>query len=378
MKTFNLPDLGEGLQEAEIVQWHIEEGQTVVRDQPLVSVETDKAVVEIPSPYSGRIVKRHGGAGDVVEIGDPLVEFEADSETGSETGRETDSGSVVGALPSDERVISEASPADARGGTQIKATPAVRALARKLGVALANLEPSGPDGVLTTKDVERAAHLLEDLGPPVPLRGVRRAMAQKMSLSRDEVARTTVCDEADLHAWPERSDIMVRLVQAIVAGAAAEPTLNAWYDSQAQTLRTLKKIDLGIAVHTEDGLFVPVLRDIANRDAADLRRGIDALQRDVVARNIPLEELRGATITLSNFGAFGVGRFAELMVVPPQVAIIGAGRIRPQVVAVDGDYQVHRTLPISVTFDHRVVSGGEVANFFVAFLKNLESVDASA
>ena len=151
--------------------------------------------------------------------------------------------------------------------------------------------------------------------------------------------------------------------------------LNVWYDNQAQTRRILKKIDLGIAVHTEDGLFVPVLRDIANRDESDLRRGIDALQRDVEARNIPLDELRGATITLSNFGVFGVGRFAELMIVPPQVAIIGAGRIRAQAVPVDGEIEIHRVLPISVTFDHRVVNGGEVAAFFAAFLRDLESAE---
>ena len=369
MRTFKLPDLGEGLQEAEIMAWHVEEGRDVALDEPLVSVETDKAVVDIPSPVAGRVVRLHGAVGDVVQIGAPLVDFEA------ETSADGDTGTVVGELPRDEKVIDEAAARAPHGGPRVKATPAVRALARKLGVDLATIEPSGTDGLVTAADVERAAEVLADLGPPEPLRGVRRAMAQKMSLSRDEVARTTVSDDADIEAWPTGTDVTIRLIRAIVAGCVAEPALNAWYDGQAQTRRVLKKIDLGVAVHSEDGLFVPVLRDVANRDDADLRRGIDALQRDVEARNIPLDELRGATITLSNFGVFGVGRFAELMIVPPQVAIIGAGRIRPQAVPVGGELEIHRMLPISVTFDHRVVNGGEVAAFFAAFVRSLEKAE---
>ena len=362
MRTFKLPDLGEGLQEAEIVEWHVAPGRDIALDAPLVSVETDKAVVDIPSPFAGRVVKLHHAVGDVVQIGEALVDVEG------EPSGEGDTGTVVGELPRDERVIDEAAAPAPRAAPRVKTTPAVRALARKLGVDLTTIEPSGTDGLVTAADVERAAEVLA-------LRGVRRAMAQKMSLSRDEVARTTVSDDADINAWPVGTDVTIRLVRAIAAGCAAEPALNVWYDSQAQTRRVLKKIDLGIAVHTEDGLFVPVLRDIANRDESDLRRGIDALQRDVEARNIPLDELRGVTITLSNFGVFGVGRFAELMIVPPQVAIIGAGRIRAQAVPVDGEIEIHRVLPISVTFDHRVVNGGEVAAFFVAFLRELESAE---
>ncbi len=369
MRTFKLPDLGERLKEAEIFEWHVAPGRDSALDAPLVSVETDKAVVDIPSPFAGRVVKLHHAVGDVVRIGEALVDVEG------EPSGEGDTGTVVGELPRDERVIDEAAAPAPRAAPRVKATPAVRALARKLGVDLTTIEPSGTDGLVTAADVERAAEVLAELGPPEPLRGVRRAMAQKMSLSRDEVARTTVSDDADIDAWPAGTDVTIRLVRAIAAGCAAEPALNVWYDNQAQTRRILKKIDLGIAVHTEDGLFVPVLRDIANRDESDLRRGIDALQRDVEARNIPLDELRGATITLSNFGVFGVGRFAELMIVPPQVAIIGAGRIRAQAVPVDGEIEIHRVLPISVTFDHRVVNGGEVAAFFAAFLRDLESAE---
>src|SRR6185437_91826 len=146
--------------------------------------------------------------------------------------------------------------------------------------------------------------------------------------------------------------------------------LNAWYDGRTMERRLLKQIDLGLAVDTEDGLFVPVLRNIGDRDAADLRRGIEAMKKDVRARTVPVAELRGATITLSNFGMFA-GRFASLVIVPPQVAIIGAGRVEPRVLAERGKPVIRRVLPLSLTFDHRVVTGGEAARFLAALKSSL-------
>ncbi|MDP7667390.1 MAG: 2-oxo acid dehydrogenase subunit E2 [Rhodospirillales bacterium] len=155
------------------------------------------------------------------------------------------------------------------------------------------------------------------------------------------------------------------------AGADAEPALNAWYDGAGLSRRLLETIDLGIAVDTDDGLFVPIMRDIGNRGADDLRRGLDAMKSDVIARRIPPDELRGATITLSNFGTFGASRTAALVIVPPQVAIIGAGPIAPEVVAEDGRATVRRRLPLSLTFDHRVVTGGEATRFLAALIADL-------
>ena len=363
MKTFELPDLGEGLQEAEIVDWHVEVGDNVVADQPLVSVETDKAVVEVPSPRSGRIAALHANPGDVVKVGAPLVDFDE--------GGKADAGTVVGELPDEQERIDEAAEQERARRPKVKATPAVRALARKLDVDLAAVDPSGPDGLITAEDVKRAARVLAEVGPPEPLRGVRRAMAQKMAQAHSEVAPATIYDDADVEAWPGGTDVTVRLIQAIVAGCRAEPALNAWYDSRDASRRLLEKIDLGIAVDTEDGLFVPVMRDVGNRDEADLRRGLDALKKDVAARRIPVEELRGATISLSNFGMFGAGQYAALVVVPPQVAIIGAGRIQARLCAAEGKPAVRRMMPLSLTFDHRVVSGGEAARFLEAMLEDL-------
>jgi 2-oxoisovalerate dehydrogenase E2 component (dihydrolipoyl transacylase) len=363
MRTFNLPDLGEGLQEAEIVSWHVNPGDRVVADQPLVSVETDKAVVEVPSPYAGQIAELFGAEGDLVKVGAPLVSF-------AETAR-SDNGTVVGRIAAGEEIAEEATTGERGGRTVgVKATPAVRALARRKGVDLALVAGSGADGMVTAADVERAAATLSEAGPLEPLRGVRRAMASRMAYAHAEVVPATVSDDADVGAWRDR-DVTVRLVRAIVAGCAREPSLNVWYDSQSQGRRLHRKIDLGIAVDTEDGLFVPVLRDVANREPADLRRGLDRMKADILARTIPPEEMRGATITLSNFGSLA-GRYAAPVVVPPQVAILSTGRATARPVAVGDEIVVRRVLPLSLTFDHRVVTGGEAARFLAAVIADLE------
>ncbi len=365
MKILALPDLGEGLHEAEIVAWHVSLGDHVVADQPLVSVETEKAVVEIPAPWSGRIAKLHGQPGDRITIGATLVEYEE--------AAASDAGTVVGALPSGEAAApaAAAEPPGERAPTGIKATPAVRALARKLGVDLGAVAPSGSDGLITRADVERAARALSEAGPPEPLRGVRRAMAGSMTRSHAEVVPATLTEEANVDVWPAGTDVTVRLVRAIVAACRAEPALNAWYDGKAMARRLHQKVDLAIAIDTGDGLFAPVLRNVQVRDPADLRRGLEAMKRDVLARTVPLEELRGATITLSNFGTLG-GRHAALVVVPPQLAIVGAGRIVPRVIAVAGQPAVRRLLPLSLTFDHRAVTGGEAARFLSAMVADLQ------
>ena len=366
MTTFSLPDLGEGLQEAEIVTWHVEVGNDVVADQPLLAVETDKAVVEIPSPRTGRIAALRAAAGDVVAIGAALVDFE-DSEV-------SDSGVIVGALAEEAvRLPDHPLPAAAAHPGAVKAAPAVRALARKHGLDLDAVLGTGPDGSITLADVAGLADGGPDGAPGEPLRGVRRAMARKMAQSHAEVVPTTVIDEADVDAWPAGTDVTIRIVQAIAAACRAVPALNAWYDSARESRRILEPVDLGIAAHTDDGLFVPVLRNVAGRDAADLRRGLDAMKRAAQARDFPPAELRGASITLSNFGIFGAGRHAALVVMPPQVAILGTGRVAPGVVAVDGKPAVRRLIkPLSLTFDHRVVNGGEAASFLAAIIERLE------
>lgn len=382
MSTFKLPDLGEGLAEAEIVEWFVRVGDTIERDQPLVSVETDKAIVEIPSPQAGRIDELRGNTGDVIQVGDPLVVFAdtgaksqqkqtsaaaAQTPASSRRGEPVSDSSIVGEVRAGEEIIAEEPGEVSRG---IRTTPAVRALARRLDVDLAAVTPTGPGDTISRDDVQRAAQTLAQAGPMEPLRGVRRAMARTMTRAHAEVVPVTVSDDVDVQCWAQGTDITLRLIRGIVAACRAEPSLNAWYDGHAMGRRLLEKIDLGIAVDSEDGLFVPVLRDVGNRDDQDLRRGLDALVADVKARSIPPEEMRGYTITLSNFGTIA-GRYSDPVVVPPTVAIIGAGKIRPEVVAVDGEPGVHRILPLSLSFDHRAVTGGEAARFLKEMMADL-------
>jgi 2-oxoisovalerate dehydrogenase E2 component (dihydrolipoyl transacylase) len=363
MRQFKLPDLGEGLEEAEIVTWYVNEGDHVVTDQPLVSVETDKAVVEVPSPSSGRIVRLFGAKGDMVKVGAPLVEFAE--------GAEQDTGTIVGELGASESSAAAETPSGRAAGHRPQVFPAVRALARKLDVDLEAIEATGPGGIMTRADVERAAKSLSQAGPAEPLRGLRRAMAQRMTAAHAEIVPATVTDDADIDDWRKGEDVTIRLVRAIAAACKAEPALNAWYNSGAGERRLIERVDIGIAVDTGGGLIVPVMCNVAERDAPDLRTGLDRLRADAIARSIPPGELRGATITLSNFGMIG-GRFANLIVVPPQVAIIGAGRIAQRVVAHRGQPTVRCVLPLSLTFDHRVVTGGEAARFLVALKSDLE------
>ena len=360
MSIFVLPDLGEGLQEAELVAWHVAEGDHVVANQPLVSVETDKAVVEIPSPWSGTIARRFGAKGDLIKVGAALVEYSE--------GADADTGTIVGEVKLSEPTREVEAPGRAKG---LQVLPAIRALARKLDVDLNLVQGSGTGGMITRTDVERAARSLTEAGPAEPLKGMRRAMAQRMALAHAQVVPTTVIDEADIDAWSKETDITIRLVQAMAAACKAEPSLNAWYNAEAGERRLLSRVDAGIAVDLEGGLLVPVLRNVGERDSADLRTGLNRMRADAAARSIPPEELRGATITLSNFGMIG-GRFASLVVVPPQVAIIGAGRAERRVVVNNDQQVIHRMLPLSLTFDHRAVTGGEAARFLAALKSSLE------
>ena len=364
MKIFKLPDLGEGLQEAEIVKWHVNVGDEVKADATMVSVETAKAVVDIPAPYSGRIARLYGKPGDIAHIGAPLVGFEGEADA-------KDSGTVVGKVEVGQKVVAEppAAPAPVSGG--IKATPAVRALARKLNVDLAMVTPTGADGLLTAADVQRAARILAETGPIEVIRGVRRAMAQNMELATAEVASATIMDDADIEAWSPGTSPLPRLIRALVAGCRAEPALNAWYDSEKIGRWLMKKIDVGIAVDTPDGLLVPVLRNCGERAEGELTSALEKLIADARARRVPPEELRANTITLSNYGSIA-GRYASPVVLPPTVAILGAGRIAKQVVVVDDKPAVRRMLPLSLTFDHRVVTGGEAGRFLKAVIADLQ------
>jgi len=423
-QLFTLPDLGEGLPDAEIVEWHVALGQVVRLDEPLVSMETAKAVVEVPSPCSGTLLRVAGKPGDVIVTGAWLAEFEIDPalpqrSAGHGDGHgpavsaaappaatppvalpasDDDAGTVVGAVQVSGEIRREA--AVALGG--IRAVPAVRALAKKLGIDLAAVAPSGAGGVVTLADVKRAAEpgttrpavsarptaastpaparpaaattapeTTAGLDSDVPIRGVRRNMLRSMAAAHAAVVPTTLMDDADLHAWAAGTDLTVRLVRALVVASSAEPAMNAWLDAAAGTLRRHARVDVGIAIDHPDGLFVANLRGAERMDAVAMRAGIRRLREGLDDRSLPPEALSGHTIVLSNFGKFA-GKYATPVVVPPCVCIVAAGRTYAGVVPVLGGIETHRLLPLSLTFDHRAATGGEAARFLKALIEDLQ------
>jgi len=261
---------------------------------------------------------------------------------------------------------------DKTNAAGLKVTPAVRALARKLNVDLTLVTPSGPAGAIQEADVQRAHKALAEVGPLETLRGSRRAMAGVMSRARDEIVPSTVTDDAVLHAWGATDqDATLRLIRAVVAGCKAEPAVNAWFDAAEVGRRVLSKVHLGIAVDTAEGHFVAVMQDVGNRGEDSLRKGLEKMKADVQANTVPADELRGYTITLANFGRLG-GKYAVPVIVPPTVAVVAAGRTRDAVVPVNGQVAIAKVLPLSVTFDHRAVTGAEATRFLAALVKDLE------
>ncbi|QLH43108.1 MAG: 2-oxo acid dehydrogenase subunit E2 [Coxiellaceae bacterium] len=365
MKIFNLPDLGEGLPDAEIREWYVTEGDAVKREQPLAAMETAKAVVDVPSPYSGKISKLYGKPGDIIKTGEPLV------------GIETEAGTEPSTVETKATATPEVN-TEAVASGEVKATPAVRALAKSLNVDLNTVTPSGANNTITIADVQQAAQ-----GATTPaaakstaikgtqLHGVRRAMAQNMAIAHQNVVPITLQDRADIQHWPAKTDVTVRLLRAIVAACAAEPAMNAHFDGKSISIQPFKEVNIGIAVDTADGLYVPVIKDAGNQSDQALRDQINQFKAMAEKQNFPPEILRDLTITLSNFGTIA-GRYANPIVVPPTVAIIGIGKSSDEVVAINGQPAIHRILPISLTFDHRAATGGEAARFLAAFIKALE------
>ncbi|WKE67201.1 dihydrolipoamide acetyltransferase family protein [Gallaecimonas kandeliae] len=368
MKYFKLPDLGEGLPEAEIVEWHVKAGDEVEVDQVLASMETAKAIVDVPSPLKGKIAKLFGDVGDVIHTGSPLVGFE---------GEEEDAGTVVGKVDTHGAVASGEDSFVAGNsvapvvGSRIQALPATRLLAKKLGVDIEELKGSGHGGVVTDADVQKAFEADDSLSKNEIIKGARRAMTDAMRHAFETVVPVTLADDADVSNWEPGQDPTVRLIKAMSDACAAEPALNAHFNADTYSRRLFDKVDLGIAVDSPHGLYVPVLRDIGSRDAKSLREGLDKMIKDVRDRRVPQEELKGATITLSNFGAIA-GRYANPIITPPQVAIVGAGRSYETAVLKEGQLVAKKMLPLSVTMDHQACTGGEAARFLKALKASLE------
>ncbi|GHA33800.1 dihydrolipoamide acetyltransferase family protein [Photobacterium aphoticum] len=398
MKTFVLPDLGEGLAESEIIQWHVNIGDMVETDQVILTVETAKATVEIPAPYSGTVVNRYGQAGDIISIGQPLIDISADAVTtektlsspsGSQVQAQTesstakksaDAATVVGNVSQETQQVnvdefwigqhgSHTSDDPHTSSRPLSALPSARQLAQKLGVNLSLIEGSGPEGVIVDKDVYAACD--EQLPGTEVLKGARRTMVDTMRTAHQQIAAVTLTEEASLYHWSDEEDITCRLVKAIVFACQQEPALNAWFDADTMTRCVHTDVNIGIAVDSKHGLYVPVLRHADSYNNQGIRKWLNRTVEEIRNRKIGREQFQHATITLSNFGAIA-GLYATPVVTPPQVAIVGVGRINEKLTLIDNTPTLINTLPLSMTFDHRACTGGEAARFMKALVQHLE------
>jgi pyruvate dehydrogenase E2 component (dihydrolipoamide acetyltransferase) len=410
-RDFKLPDLGEGLTEAEIVKVLVAEGDQVQEDQPVLLVETEKAQVELPSPYGGRVSKIHVRSGQRVKVGSILLSLDADIRAGGDKQFPPvppPRGSAT--LPSGPPAVSPGA-----AGVPPAATPATRRLARELGVDLATVKGSGPGGRITDDDVRGAkgqssavVKAAEPGEPPRPLeqartlpplprfeqwgsverqpfRGVRRRSAEHLALAWSVIPHVTQHDQADItdlealrrrhqprvREWGGELTLTVLLVKAAAIALQAHPRFNASLDAAAGELVLKRYYHVGVAVDTEHGLVVPVLRDVDRKRVRELAVELPRLAARTREGKAALDDLRGGTFTVTNTGALG-GTGATPIINYPEVAILGVGRARQTPVVRDGQVAVRLILPLSLAFDHRVIDGMEAARFGSDLVRLLE------
>jgi pyruvate dehydrogenase E2 component (dihydrolipoamide acetyltransferase) len=439
-REFKLPDIGEGISEVELLQWYVQEGDTVQEDQNLAEIETDKAVADLPSPYAGVVSRLHFKPGERIPVGSILVSFAEQEQKAVEPVQsrteepvpEQPSGvepSAAAAAGSTEEQAA-APPRHEPGERRVLAAPAVRRRARELGVELAAVKGSGPGGRVTSEDLERYAHdgqqaaaateapppevepALAEAAPPeqrpeaprvaperrplpdfaqwgaverVPLTATRRQIARKMVQSLYTAPHASALDEADitdLEAFRQRSQerfqdrrthltLLTFVMKATVAGLKRFPALNASLDDDKQELILKRYFHLGIAMDTERGLIVPVIRDVDRKSIVELAEELEEKVQRTREGEISLEELRGGTFTLTNAGALGGHAFIPI-INHPEVAILGLGRAQPKPVVREGQIVVRTMLPLSISFDHRVADGADVVRFLTLVMRLLE------
>jgi pyruvate dehydrogenase E2 component (dihydrolipoamide acetyltransferase) len=373
MPAFLLPDLGEGLTEAEIVAWHVQVGDVVAVDQDVVEVETAKAVVEIPVPFAGRVAELHAGPGELLAVGDPLITVEG-------------SGAVlVGygtSSPSRHRRRSPARGSSPESGVTRPAvvSPIVRRLARNAGLDLGTIRGSGPDGLITRQDVEQAIAGpivgLPEKVVRVPLQGIRKVAADKLSRSRREIPEATVWVDADTTellalratlnaggAEPQIS-LLALLSRFAILGLRRHPELNARVDDDAIVMNS--SVHLGFAAQTDRGLLVPVIPDAHTLTLEQLSAALTACTKRARSGALGPAELTGGTFTVNNYGVFGVDGSAPI-INHPEVAILGLGRIIERPWIVNGQVAARHLTQLTLAFDHRVCDG-QTAGGFLRFV----------
>lgn len=412
---FRFPDVGEGITEGEVVRWLINVGDVVRADQVLAEVETDKAVVEIPSPRTGTIARLAVEAGEKIRVGEVLVVIDEDGMPAASAPPVSErptaaSTSVVGALQESVRVLPPppelaAAPATTGQARRLLAIPSVRKLARELGVDLAQVVPTGPRGRIRREDVLQASKACEvgtegevrgapltvgtaqdAYGPidVVELPALRRTIATAMVQAASTAVPITTTDEVDvteLVVLRQRSKeaaavegvnvtLLPFVIKAVVAALRQHPHLNATLEDSLRQIILKRYYHLGIATDTPDGLIVPVIRDADRKNILALATELQQLTLSARQRRIALADLRGGTFTISNYGAIG-GIFATPMLHLPQVAILGVGKLLQKPAVYRGEVAIRTLLPLSLTFDHRALDGATAQRFLNEVMANL-------
>jgi pyruvate dehydrogenase E2 component (dihydrolipoamide acetyltransferase) len=384
---FRLPDIGEGLTEAEVVEWLIDEGQEVALDQPLVQVETDKAVTDIPSPRAGVLVRQGASAGTTVRVGEVLAVIE---EAGAKVGEgEAEPLPIVGTLPgprekSQNETQNETSRSTRNPVAAGQALPLVRRLARDLGIDISAISGTGPGGRVTKEDVEAAA--VAEPGPGasrpadhqrVRLSKLRRTIAANLSRSWREIPHVTTFGEADataLLAARERGGLLLdaHFIGAVLPALKSHPEFNASLDGDDLLLK--RHYDIGLAVDTPEGLIVVVVRGADQRTATQLSDEIERLTRAARGRTAKADEVAGQTFTISNIGSVG-GGFGTPIIPYGTTAVLSLGRIREQPVVRNGRIDIRPLLPISLSYDHRAIDGALGRRFLASVVEQLEGLE---
>jgi pyruvate dehydrogenase E2 component (dihydrolipoamide acetyltransferase) len=407
---FKFPDIGEGLTEGEIVRWLVKEGDEIKEGQPLVEVETDKALAEIPSPRTGVILKILAKEKEIVKVGQVIVIFGEKGEALAVPPPRPSVG-VVGELEEAPEEIPtvgvKAEPMrPALVSEHALATPAVRALAKELGVDINQVKGTGAEGRVLERDVRQVAEgkekPAEEVKKPVkvrkydlygyvdriPLRGVRRSIAKAMVKSKYTAPHVTTMDEADVtELWKIREKekeaaekkgikltILPFIVKAVIAGLTEHPYLNATLDDENEEIILKKYFNIGVATDTPEGLMVPVVKNAKEKSILQLAEELTQLAEKARNRTIDLADLKGGTFTITNYGALG-GIYGTPVINHPEVAILGVGRIKDTPVVRDGKIEIRKILHLALSFDHRVVDGGEAARFLNTVIARLEDPD---
>ncbi|BBZ35778.1 dihydrolipoamide acetyltransferase family protein [Mycolicibacterium confluentis] len=387
-QTFVLPDLGEGLTDAVIADWLVAVGDTVTIDQPVVEVETAKASVEVPVPFSGTVVELHGDPGATLAVGAPLISVRPDEFAQHRNEERAGSGNVLigyGTSVEDQpRRRRRRAPAPGSGTAAKVISPIVRGLALRNGVDLTTLSPSGTGGTITRADVERA--IATPAPAPahehrIPVTGIRKAIADKLGTSRREIPDATTWVDADATGLLEARrqlggrqsvSLLALLARLSIAALRQFPELNASFDADRQEILRHSHIHLGVAVQSPRGLVVPVLRHADALDTVTLSEKLAEATTSAREGRLTPAQMSGGTVTLNNYGVFGVDGSAAI-INHPEAAILGVGRIIDRPWVVDGEVVVRKLTQLSLSFDHRVCDGGSAGGFLRLFADYVEN-----